>query len=29
MEMEAPFKPLGRDQDTQYFPKASEQDEDL
>lgn len=29
MEMKAPFIPAGRVQDAGYFPKASEQDEDL
>lgn len=29
MDMEAPFKPGGREQDATYFPKANEQDEDL
>ena len=29
MEMDAPFKPLGRDQDTTYFPKANAEDEDI
>ena len=27
--MDAPFKPMGREQDTAYFPKANEQDEDI
>ena len=29
MEMEAPFKPAGRDQDLTYFPKANDKDEDI
>jgi hypothetical protein len=29
MEMESPFKPMGREQDTQYFPKANEHDADI
>lgn len=29
MQMDAPFKPAGRDQDATYFPKANDQDEDL
>jgi hypothetical protein len=29
MEMDAPFKPAGREQDATYFPKANDQDEDL
>ncbi len=29
MEMEAPFKPMGKEQDTQYFPKANEHDADI
>ncbi len=29
MEMESPFKPLGREQDTQYFPKANEHDAEI
>ena len=29
MESEPPFKPVGRDQDTIYFPNATDKDEDL
>lgn len=29
MEEEPPFVPMGRDTDATYFPKASDQDEDL
>jgi serine/threonine-protein kinase RIM15 len=29
MDIDAPFKPMGRDQDATYFPKANENDEDL
>ncbi len=29
MDIDAPFKPLGRDQDTTYFPKANAEDEDI
>jgi serine/threonine protein kinase len=29
MEEEAPFKPVGRDQDANYFPNATDKDEEL
>jgi hypothetical protein len=29
MEQEAPFKPVGRDVDANYFPNANDKDEDL
>ncbi len=29
MDQEAPFKPIGKDENTTYFPNANDKDEDL